>query len=127
MTTQIVQHGPAPAIEFLTGSPLGWATAVSLLLVPMRLAPLVLDPRILDGEALWPKPLKFQISMAVLCGTLALAVAAALSSLPIVGCSWFRVEFVDGPIVHGASPIASVAQNRDFEWPDGDRRSTMVE
>jgi hypothetical protein len=68
---------PLPALDLWTGSALGWATVVALALIPLSLALLVLDPRVLDGEALWLKPLKFQVSMAVLTGTLLLAVAAS--------------------------------------------------
>ncbi len=68
---------PRAPLEVLTETPLGWATAFALALVPVTLALLVLDTRVLDGEALWLKPLKFQISMAILTGTLALAIAAS--------------------------------------------------
>jgi hypothetical protein len=68
---------PLPALDLWTGSALGWATVVALALIPLSLALLVLDPRVLDGEALWLKPLKFQVSMAVLTGTLLLAVATS--------------------------------------------------
>lgn len=75
--------------NLLLGSALGWATLFSLALIPTTLALLVLDPRVLDAELLWLKPLKFQISMAVMCGTLALTMVAdgpALTNSP-----WLRV------------------------------------
>ena len=75
--TLLTAARPYGPIHHLTDSALGWATGFALALIPLSLALLILDPRILDGEALWLKPLKFQISMAVLTGTLLLAVMAS--------------------------------------------------
>ena len=58
----------------------------------MTLLLLAADPRVLDGEAFWLKPLKFQISMAVLCGTLILAVLAAGPGA--AASPWVRVPAV---------------------------------
>lgn len=81
---------PALDLDVWTGSALGWATALALASIPLSLALLVLDPRVLDGEALWLKPLKFQISMAVLTGTLLLAVTASgLAASP-----WVRIPAI---------------------------------
>jgi hypothetical protein len=77
MTAMTWSDRPLAALDLWIGSALGWATAFALALIPLSLALLVLDPRVLDGEALWLKPLKFQVSMAVLMGTLLLAVAAS--------------------------------------------------
>ena len=84
-----VPHGP---LDLLSSSALGWATAFSLALIPVTLLLLAADPRVLDGEALWLKPLKFQISMAVLCGTLVLAVLAAGPGA--AASPWVRVPAV---------------------------------
>ena len=84
-----IPHGP---LEILSGSALGWATAFSLALIPVTLLLLAAVPRVLDGEALWLKPLKFQISMAVLCGTLVLAVLAARPGA--AASPWVRVPAV---------------------------------
>lgn len=62
---------------FAPTSTLGWATIFAFALMPVTLLLLAVDTRVLDGEALWLKPLKFQISMAILTGTLVLAVAAS--------------------------------------------------
>ena len=77
MTTLAPPALSSAPFDLLTGSALGWATAVALALIPVTLVLLAFDARILDDEALWLKPLKFQISMAVLTGTLLLAVAAS--------------------------------------------------
>ena len=77
MTTLPPPALPSAPFDLLTGSALGWATAFALALIPVTLVLLALDTRVLDGEALWLKPLKFQISMAILTGTLLLAVAAS--------------------------------------------------
>ncbi|MEO0497789.1 MAG: hypothetical protein AAF141_10535 [Pseudomonadota bacterium] len=45
------------------------ATVIALGMILPTLALLMLDPRVLDDEALWLKPLKFQISMAMFCLT----------------------------------------------------------
>ena len=75
-----------PAI--LSG-PLGLATLTSMVLLVPTLLLLVLDQRILDDELLWLKPLKFQISMAFLTVTLALAIQ---SSPPALQSSlWLRL------------------------------------
>ncbi|MGR3434743.1 MAG: hypothetical protein ACU0CO_07645 [Shimia sp.] len=44
---------------------MGWAIALCALSVPPTLLLLAVDGRVLEGEALWLKPLKFQISMVV--------------------------------------------------------------
>jgi len=77
MTATPWPERPLPTLEFWTGSALGWATLVALALIPLSLVLLVFDARVLDGEALWLKPLKFQISMAVLTGTLLIAIGAS--------------------------------------------------
>ncbi len=97
-----VPHGP---LDLLSGSALGWATALSLALIPVTLILLAADPRWLDGEALWLKPLKFQVSMAALCATLALAVLAAgpgaaaslwvrVPSVAVAGTAFYELAFL---------------------------------
>ncbi|MEO1637910.1 MAG: hypothetical protein AAFU41_01520 [Pseudomonadota bacterium] len=54
--------------------PLSAATTYALLLIPLTLVLLLLDQRVLQGELLWLKPLKFQMSLAVMTGTLLWAV-----------------------------------------------------
>ncbi len=78
---------PSAPFELLTHSALGWAMAFALALIPVSLVLLVLDNRVLDDEALWLKPLKFQISMTVLTATLLLAVTASGLSHTL----WVRV------------------------------------
>jgi hypothetical protein len=54
------------------------AAAFAIILIPITFLLLTVDPRVLDDEALWLKPMKFQLSMAVLCAT----VLGALRSMP---------------------------------------------
>jgi len=76
----------------LNSTALGWTTMFSLALMPMTLVLPALEPRMLGAEFLWLKPLKFQISMAVMCGTLVLA---GLAAGPTLACSpWVRVPSV---------------------------------
>jgi hypothetical protein len=63
--TDMFRHGPVFA-----------ATAIVLLaMMPPALAALALDPRTLNGVNVWIKPLKFEISIALYLGTLALFMA----------------------------------------------------
>ncbi len=93
MTVSDLRDGPTPPGDLPTGSDLARATAIFLAFVPASLAPIIIDPRVLNGKALWLKPLMFQISMVVLCGTLVLAVALfvarayLLSAERSCGCS----------------------------------------
>ena len=90
MTANTSPNQPFPALDIWAGSALGWATAFALALIPVSLALLILAPRVLDGAALWLKPLKFQISMAVLTGTLLVAIAAS----GLGGSPWLRVPSI---------------------------------
>jgi hypothetical protein len=50
---------------------LAWAGLLHLLLVPPELALLALDPRVLNGESVWFKPLRFDVSIAIFVLTMA--------------------------------------------------------
>jgi hypothetical protein len=56
-------------------------------LVPLLVAGLVLDPRVVTGVPVWLKPLKFTVSVAIYAGTLALIVRhlAAWLALSVAG------------------------------------------
>ena len=66
------------------------AGAFSLVLIVPTVTLLLFDQRVLDDEPLWLKPLKFQISMAMLCLTL----MAAILVLPE---RWQRSRWVTAP------------------------------
>ena len=104
MTSTSRSDLPIPAHDLWLGSSLGWATAFAVVLIPLSLVLLVLDPRILDDEALWLKPLKFQISMAVLTGTLLLALATSglgtsiwvrIPALAMAAAAFYELTFLD--------------------------------
>jgi hypothetical protein len=48
-----------------------FAAAVLLAMIPLTLLAMVLDPRTLDGEGVWLKPLRFEVALAAYLGTLA--------------------------------------------------------
>lgn len=73
----------------LLSQPLGLVGALSLAAIIPTLVLLVVDQRVLDDELLWLKPLKFQISMAVLCLTLALAIQSVSHTLQ--SSLWLRI------------------------------------
>lgn len=52
--------------------PLTLSSLVMALAVPILLIALVADPRLLEGQPLWMKPLKFAVSIALYCFTLQL-------------------------------------------------------
>ena len=58
----------------IPSSALVWSCVFSLAMMLPTLVLLITDTRVLDDELLWLKPLKFQISMAVFCFTIAIAV-----------------------------------------------------
>jgi hypothetical protein len=51
--------------------PLMFAAAVSLALIVIAAIGLAVDPRVITGAPAWMKPMKFAISTAIYCGTLA--------------------------------------------------------
>lgn len=61
----------------LSGSVLGWALALCVVMVPVTMVLLQVDGRVLDGEAVWLKPLKFQLALGLHAATV-LVVAALL-------------------------------------------------
>ena len=75
--------------RFTTDAPLmaRTAAALALLAIPLTLA-LLFDPRSLDGENLWLKPLKFAVALALYAGTLTWA--ARLLPLPVRAAGWMR-------------------------------------
>jgi hypothetical protein len=56
-------------------SPLGAALALCVVMVPLTLALLLVDTRVLDSEAIWLKPLKFQLSLGLHAATVLLLTA----------------------------------------------------
>jgi len=75
MTALPLHPVPAPVTGNGTlRSPLGVATTYAVLLIPITLLLLIFDQRLLQDELLWLKPLKFQMSLAVMTATLLWAV-----------------------------------------------------
>ncbi|MEO0487897.1 MAG: hypothetical protein AAF092_18520 [Pseudomonadota bacterium] len=72
--TDLPYASPAPRLALPGQSPLmERVTLACLLAIPVTLVLLALDTRVLDDEALWLKPLKFQMSMLVHGATLLVA------------------------------------------------------
>jgi len=74
-----------------------WATAALFVaLFVMTLCALALDRRLLDGEPVWAKPLKFELSLALHFATIALVVG-------VLGPTWR-----EGPLLEGVAWAAAV-------------------
>jgi hypothetical protein len=63
-------------------SPLELAVALCVVMVPLTVVSLQIDPRVLDDEAIWLKPLKFQLSLGLHAATVLLIAACLPGDLP---------------------------------------------
>jgi len=73
-TTLIARHDAVPTLPDKPARlhrPLLWASIALAALVPVAVIGALVDDRILLGHPIWMKPLKFAVSLAIYCATLA--------------------------------------------------------